>query len=316
MAVTVTHATVATLPDEPGAEVNAGEWNAAHVLDGIGTMAEEDAADYQTAAEIAAEYLSIVTAGTTYAALAGAAFTGPITATTIGGTVVSASTAFRAASGTAGAPGLSFTGGTNHGFFFNSFMRFAAGGTQSLGFGTDLISFGAGLDATVARVGANSFLFNGSVASASTVTSRTEINKSVTAFTDAVAKTVFTLTIPNAAHSASYLVRLTGRIGAGGAIGAEEAAATNCYIVTVVRTAGVAAAATISAAFGGAAANVAGATTVTCTAALGAVGGAVGATNTIPLDATITKAGGASDNHTCVATLSLLNANSSGITVA
>lgn len=149
-----------------------------------------------------------------------------------------------------------------------------------------------------------------------TENARTEINKAVTAFTDAVAKTVFTLTIPNAAHSASYLVRITGSIGAGGAIGANEASATNCYVVTLCRTAGVNATAAISAAFGAAATNVAGATTVTCTAAVAAVSGAVGASNTIDIQATITKAGGSSDNHTCVATASLLNANATGITIA
>ena len=162
-------------------------------------------------------------------------------------------------------------------------------------------------------VSANSVRFNNA---ATTTTARTEINKAVTAFTDGVAKTALTFTIPNAAHSASYLVRVTGSIGAGGAIGANEASATNAYEVTLTRTAGVNAVGGISAAFGASAAAVAGATTVTCTAGLGAVGGAVGATNTITLDVTITKGGGASDNHTLVCTASLLNANATGVTVA
>ena len=179
------------------------------------------------------------------------------------------------------------------------------------------ITTASAVDTQVARAGAaNSLVFSGATFGAGSATSRTEINKAVTAFTDAAAKTVFTLTIPNAAHSASYLVRLTGSIGAGGAIGANEASATNCYVVTICRTAGVNAVGTISAAFGAAAANVAGATTVTCTGALAAVSGGVGAVNTIDIQATITKAGGASDNHTCVATASLLNANATGITIA
>ena len=37
MAVVITHNKVATLPDEPGAEVNKAEWNAAHTIDGLGT---------------------------------------------------------------------------------------------------------------------------------------------------------------------------------------------------------------------------------------------------------------------------------------
>lgn len=171
--------------------------------------------------------------------------------------------------------------------------------------------------AAITSSGANSLNFGGdNSGEINTATLRTEINKAVTAFTDGVAKTVFTLTIPNAAHSASYLVRLTGSIGAGGAIGANEASATNAYIVTICRTAGVNAVAGISAAFGASTSAVAGATTVTCTAALAAVSGAVGATNTIDIQATITKGGGASDNHTCVATASLLNANATGITIA
>lgn len=171
-------------------------------------------------------------------------------------------------------------------------------------------------DTQLTRGGANQIVHSGATGAAGAATSRAEINKAVTAFTDAVAKTVFTLTIPNAAHSASYLVRVTGSIGAGGAIGANEASATNAYIVTLCRTAGVNAVGTISAAFGSAASNVAGATTVTCTAALAAVAGGVTATNTIDIQATITKAGGLSDNHTCVATASLLNANATGITIA
>lgn len=40
MAVSVTHSTVATLPDEPGAEINKAEWNAAHSVSGLGALAE------------------------------------------------------------------------------------------------------------------------------------------------------------------------------------------------------------------------------------------------------------------------------------
>ena len=172
-------------------------------------------------------------------------------------------------------------------------------------------------DVALTRGGSNQLVqADGAVTGGGTAASRAEINKAVTAFTDAAAKTVFTLTIPNAAHSASYLVRVTGSLGAGGAIGANEASATNCYVVTLTRTAGVNATAAISAAFGAAATAVAGAATVTCTAALAAVSGGVGASNTIDIQATITRSGGSSDNHTCVATASLLNANSSGITIA
>jgi len=42
VAVIVTHSKVATLPDEPGAEVNKLEWNDNHVVTGLGTLATQD----------------------------------------------------------------------------------------------------------------------------------------------------------------------------------------------------------------------------------------------------------------------------------
>lgn len=223
--------------------------------------------------------------------------------------------------GSASAPVIHGTNTTNSGFYYS-------GASPAVTVSGSLVSYWSSLG-VISQV--NAYLFGTAVSiyspadaqirfGGSTPTSTTGAltiaRKSVTAFTDGVAKTVFTLTIPNAAHSASYLVRVTGSIGAGGAIGANEASATNCYVVTICRTAGVNAVAGISAAFGASTAAVAGATTVTCTAALAAVSGAVGATNTIDIQATITKGGGASDNHTCVATASLLNANATGVTIA
>lgn len=49
MAVTVTHSTVATLADEPGAEVNKAEWNAAHTVVGLGSAAEAATTDFDAA---------------------------------------------------------------------------------------------------------------------------------------------------------------------------------------------------------------------------------------------------------------------------
>lgn len=39
MAVAITHAAVATLPDQAGAEINKAEWNAAHTISGLATVA-------------------------------------------------------------------------------------------------------------------------------------------------------------------------------------------------------------------------------------------------------------------------------------
>lgn len=147
-------------------------------------------------------------------------------------------------------------------------------------------------------------------------TVNTRIVKAVTAIADATATAVLTITIPNAAHSASVRVRLIGSLGAGGAIGANEASCTVAYDIGVARTAGVAAVATASTAYGSGNAAVAGAATITCTAALAAVSGAVGAVNTIQLKVTITKGSGSSANHTCQVIAEVLNANATGVTIA
>lgn len=158
-----------------------------------------------------------------------------------------------------------------------------------------------------------SITFGGAPAAAATVT-RNRI--ATTAIANNVATTVATITIPNAAHSACIRFTVVGSLGAGGAIGANEASASNSYVVTVTRTAGVNAVAEISSAFGAAASAVAGAATVTAALTLAAVSGAVGATNTVAVQVTIARSGGSSDNHTAVTTWEIVNANSSGISVA
>lgn len=54
MAVQVVHSTVATLPDEPGAEINKAEWNAAHTVTGLGTAATANTGDFEAAGAVAA----------------------------------------------------------------------------------------------------------------------------------------------------------------------------------------------------------------------------------------------------------------------
>jgi hypothetical protein len=63
MAVTVTHAKVATLPDEPGAEVNKAEWNDNHVVTGLGTAAEAATTDFDAAGVAAAGDTAHIAAG-------------------------------------------------------------------------------------------------------------------------------------------------------------------------------------------------------------------------------------------------------------
>ena len=158
-----------------------------------------------------------------------------------------------------------------------------------------------------------SITFGGAPAAAATVTRN---RAAITGIANNSATTVATITVPNAAHSATIKFTVVGSLGAGGAIGANEASAANSYYVTIARTAGVNAVAAISSAFGAAASAVAGAATVTAALTVAAVSGAVGATNTFPVQVTIARSGGSSTNHTALVTWEILNANSSGISVA
>jgi hypothetical protein len=171
-------------------------------------------------------------------------------------------------------------------------------------------------DTTILRAAANSVQFGGNASAAGAATARTELNKAVTAIPNNSATAVLTITIPNAAHSAQVYVEVCGSLGAGGAVGANEASATNCYTITLTRTAGVNATATISAASGAAATAVAGAATVTCTAAMSAVSGGVSASNSFTVNVTIARSGGSSTNHTCLVYAKLMNANATGLTLS
>lgn len=225
--------------------------------------------------------------------------------------------------GAVGAPSYTFTGHATDGMYSGGAadIRWAIAGVvtavlnSTSGGAFSALTLGVGLngDLYASRAGANAVRWG---TSSATTTSRTEISKAVTAFTDAAAKTVFTVTVPNAAHHAVIELEVQGALGAGGAIGAGEAMATNTYKIGIVRTAGVATVATASAATHAVAVAVAGAATVTATAAVSAIAGAVGATQTFTIDVTITKSGGSSDNHTCLAYAKLMNANASGITIA
>lgn len=142
------------------------------------------------------------------------------------------------------------------------------------------------------------------------------LQKSVTGIANAVATPVLTVTIPNAAHSASLSVRLTGSLGAGGAIGANEATGVNNYNIAIARTSGVATVAVASSAYGTANASVAGGATITVTAAVSGMTGGVGATQTFTINVTITRGSGSSTNHTCLVIVEIHNANGTGITVS
>ncbi len=143
-----------------------------------------------------------------------------------------------------------------------------------------------------------------------------EMTKEVTAIADATATTVLTVTVPNAAHAGMIDVAVIGRLGAGGAIGADEAVSSSRYQFTFVRTAGVASVLTASAQLGAVNVAVAGAATVTATLSVVDSAEGVGATNTHLIKVTITKSGGASANHKCNVHVRLHNCNATGVTIA
>lgn len=243
-----------------------------------------------------------------------------ITPPSVTSPIITATTKFLAADGLTGTPSYTFTNFPTSGIYTSSGnLRFTVagttvGGTLGSGLYGTVIDIGGNGDAILARPASNSIRFG--LSGTVNTTSRTEMNKAVASIADAVATSVMTITIPNAAHSASLLVRLTCSLGAGGTIGANEATATNTYVVAITRTAGVNATAAISVASGGAATAVAGAATVTATATLAAVVGAVGAPNTIDVQATVTRSAGSSTNHTCLVYGQLMNANVTGVTIS
>lgn len=192
--------------------------------------------------------------------------------------------------GTATAPAYSFSNVTNVGMYDPLVA-------DTLGLG------GAGFNYGKATVGGAS--------------TRYEWQKSVTSIADNTFTDVFTVTVPNAAHSASIRVRLTGSAGAGGSIGANESTQDAEYMINVARTAGVNAVATIGAVVGqAAAATVTGGNNIAVSAQLSAISGAVGAANTFTIQVKIARAAGTATNHTCLAFAELLNANNAGVTIS
>lgn len=192
----------------------------------------------------------------------------------------------------------------------------AAGAAEYLSFtGRSAISSSANGHLKLSNAAGTGFsdLYYGAQAGATT---SHRLQKAIASITDNTDTNVFTVSVPNAAHSAMIRVTLCGSLGAGGAIGANEASQSISYDIAVARTAGVATVATASSAYGSANSAVAGAATITVTGAVSAISGAVGDPQTFTITVKIVKGGGASDNHTCVAIAEILNANATGVSIA
>lgn len=143
------------------------------------------------------------------------------------------------------------------------------------------------------------------------------LTKAITGLTDTTATDVFTVTVPNAQHTAAIEVDALGVMGAGGAVGAGETSKLAKYQVLVTRTAGLAAVITVSSAIGGVQSKVAGADNITSVVVTASsITGANSATQTFTIKVAITKAAGAADNHVLVAAVRILNQKASGVTIA
>jgi hypothetical protein len=148
-----------------------------------------------------------------------------------------------------------------------------------------------------------------------TALSQVELYKEVTAIPDNTATNILTITVPNAAHAAQIEFDITGRLGAGGAIGADEAVSVSKYLASVNRTPGVASVLVLGAQLGVAQSSVAGAATDTAVLTQVANGEGVTVTNTHTIKVTIARSAGTSANHKLDLHARLLNANASGITM-
>lgn len=199
-----------------------------------------------------------------------------------------------------GGTGLSWKPSTVNVFYDN-----ASGKTVAVRASDALATMTFGDDHTVTQ--------NGALGAATT---GTRLLKSVTGIANNTATDIITVTVPNAAHSATLKVTLTGSLGAGGAIGANEATGTTSFNVPIARTAGVATVPATATAYAVTNTNVAGAATITVTYAISAISGAVGATQTFTVTVTIARGSGSSTNHTCLVDAEILNANATGITIS
>ncbi len=142
------------------------------------------------------------------------------------------------------------------------------------------------------------------------------LSRERTGITNNSAASLWTVSVPNAAHNAAYKVTVTTYLGAGGAVGAGEAASVQTYYGVLARTAGVDTVKGLSSAVGGATAAVAGAATNTTTITQSANSGTSAQTQTYDIQVTIARGSGSSDNHYCKAVFELLETRSSGIAIS
>lgn len=141
-------------------------------------------------------------------------------------------------------------------------------------------------------------------------------DKEVTGIPDGTATAIVTVTVPNAAHAAVIPIVIMSRIGAGGAVGADECVGTAYGQIVVERVSGAATVASATTLSNAGSSCSSGATTITTSYAVSSITGANSATQTFTVNVTVAHGGGSSTNHKVDVQLDVLNANVSGITVS
>ena len=165
-------------------------------------------------------------------------------------------------------------------------------------------------------IGIKNSLILGGTGVAGAAVSDQYLTKEVTGLVDNTFTDVFTVTVPNAAHAAVIPIVLMSRLGAGGAVGADECVGTAYGQIVVERVSGAATVATAVALSNTGSSCSSGATTIATAYQISSITGAVGVTQTFTIQVRVTKGGGSSAAHKVDAQVDVLNANASGITIS
>lgn len=121
--------------------------------------------------------------------------------------------------------------------------------------------------------------------------------KTINNIQDNVYTDVLTVTVPNLSVSAAVEVSLLSALGAGGAVGANEAMGSSDVEITLTRVMGLSVVAQVKTLSTSTDAREPGATTIASTVQLSAVSGAASGTQTFTLQYRINSGSGASNNH-------------------
>ena len=217
----------------------------------------------------------------------------------------------------------------NHFGSINTAITVAAGATNTYIFNSEPVSGGTISDAgsNTIRVSHDSGAvsqtigntsFSGTVSTGGLATAAgtdTKLVRKSTGLADAAYTAIAYVNIPNSAIAANLKIRILGSLGAGGAVGANEASATLECDVVITRTSGLTCVVAQSASYGTSTAAVAGAATCAVAVDASLIAGSATAVQTLTIRASITRGSGSSTNHTATYSIECLNANAGGVLV-